>query len=152
MNQCICPTQPILPSGVLMPNNANLSSKMKQSMQIKNASKYGGMTFYNNSKIVNEIYIGKALNIHFYYQSTMLTFQEIIDKWVPFSDKYEDALNVAAVYITLLNVRKIPNNLMFPFYVKDDLVYALTIQNGNILMYRLNPFEKHYYAYKKDKN
>lgn len=145
---CICPTKAILPTGTLMPNSSNISSKMRQSKQIQ---RHYGMTFYNNNLTTLDVLIGTIQyikKISFYYKSTPVTFYDL--NWNSYGSSYEDSIKNAAIYLTLLSNKKIPNSVIFPFFTKDNLVYALGFQNGNIIHYTLNPVYAYYYAYKKD--
>lgn len=145
---CICPTKAILPTGTLMPNSSNLSTNMIQSKKIQ---RHTGMTFYNNNIIASDKFIGTIQyikKISFYYKSSPISFYEL--NWNSFGSTYEESIQIAAIYLTLLSNKKIPNSVLFPFFIKDNLVYALGIQNGNIIHYKLNPSYYYYYAYIKD--
>lgn len=143
-----CPIQPILPSGTLMPNSSNQSTKMIQAKKIKNNK---GMTFYNNQQIALDILIGVVQYIKhviFYYKSSPIPFYHL--NWTSYGNTYEESIELAAIYLTLLSNKKIPNSVIFPFFFKDNVVYALGLQNGSIIQYTINPADAYYYAYYKN--
>jgi hypothetical protein len=145
---CICPKKAILPSGTLMPNSSNLSTKTIQSKQLKTNL---GLTFYNNNVISFDILIGTIQyikKITFYYKSSPVPFHNI--QFTEYGSTYDESIQNAAIYLTLLSNKKIPNSILFPFYKKDNLVYALGFQKGNIIQYTINPCDSYYYAYYKN--
>lgn len=145
---CICPKKAILPTGTLMPNSSNLSTKMIQSKKIKTNL---GFTFYNNNPIVLDILIGNIQyikNMTFYYKSTPVPFYTI--QWNEYGSTFEESIQNAAIYLTLLSNKKIPSAVIFPFYIKDNEVYALGLKNGNIIQYIINPIDSYYYAFYKN--
>ncbi len=148
---CICPKKAILPSGTLKPNSSNLSTKMLQSKQIIN-SKYSGMTFYRNYTEYVDILIGTIQYIKqlsFYYKSNPIPFNILYSDWESYHSTYDEAIKYAAIYLTLLSTKKIPNNIVFPFFYKNNVVYSLGFQNGSIVHYTMNPADAYYYAYIK---
>jgi hypothetical protein len=143
-----CPIKPLLPTGTLMPNSSNQSTKMIQSKKIKNSI---GKTFYNNHQIIVDISIGSIQyikKVNFYYKSTPLPFHHL--NWNSYGETYTDSIELAAIYLTLLSNKKIPNSVIFPFYFKDNSVYALGLQNGSIIQYMVNPADAYFYAYYKN--
>lgn len=145
---CICPTKAILPTGTLMPNSSNLSTKMIQSKKIKTNL---GFTFYNNNPVVFDILIGSIQyikNMTFYYKSTPVPYYTI--QLTEYGSTFEESIQNAAIYLTLLSTKKIPSAVLFPFYSKDNEVYALGFQKGNIIQYTVNPIDSYYYAYYKN--
>ncbi len=145
---CICPKKAILPTGTLMPNTSNESTKMIQAKKIKTNL---GFTFYNNNPIVFDILIGTIQYIKimtFYYKSNPIPFYAM--QWNEYGSTYEESIQNAAIYLTLLSTKKIPNSVIFPFFTKDNLVYALGFQKGNIIQYTVNPYDSYYYAYYKN--
>ncbi len=144
---CICPKKAILPTGTLMPNSSNLSTKMIQAKKINTKL---GLTFYNNNPISFDILIGSIQyikNMTFYYKSTPLPFYEI--QWNTYGSTFDESIQNAAIYLTLLSTKKIPNAILFPFFTKDNQVYALGFQKGNIIQYTVNPIDSYYYAFYK---
>lgn len=145
---CICPKKAILPTGTLMPNSSNLSTKMIQSKKIKTNL---GLTFYNNNVVSLDILIGTIQYIKimtFYYKSSPVPFYHI--NWTNYGSTYEESIQNAAIYLTLLSNKHIPNYVIFPFYTNDNLVYALGFQKGNIVQYTVNPIDSYFYAYYKN--
>lgn len=145
---CICPKKALLPSGTLMPNSCNLSKKMIRSKQLR---RHTGMTFYNNTAVAVDVLIATIQyinSISFYYKSIPVSFYEL--SWSPYASTYAKAIEYAAIYLTLLSKKKIPNSVIFPFFIKDNLVYALGFQNGNIIQYTVYPSDSYYYAFIKN--
>jgi len=145
---CICPKKAILPTGTLMPNSSNESTKMRQSKKINTNL---GLTFYNNNPVVLDILIGTIQYIKkmtFYYTSSPIPFYGI--HWINYGSSYDESIQNAAIYLTLLSNKKIPTTVIFPFFIKDNLVHALGFQKGSIVLYTVNPVDSYYYAYYKN--
>lgn len=145
---CICPKKAILPSGTLKPNSSNLSTKRIQSNKITHSN---SMSFYRNVTISVDIPLGTIQYIKtfsFYYKAIPTTFYQL-EEWVEYASNYDDAIKNAAIYLTLLSNKRIPHNVIFPFFYKDNLVYSLGLLNGSITHYSVNPADAYYYAFIK---
>jgi hypothetical protein len=144
---CVCPSKANPLTGTLMPNSSNLSKKMIQSKKIRRTT---GMTFYNGNELTDDVFIGSIQyvdKISFYYKLYPVPFYSL--SWTSYDATYDESIKIAAIYLTLLSNIKFPNTLLFPFFTRDDLVYALGMHNGVVILHTVNPADSYYYAFKK---
>jgi len=144
----VCPTAPILPTGVLAPNSSNESRKMRQAQKIKNSSHHGGMKYVSNKpktdsniRLIGEVQYISSLT--FYYYAKPLTIEQFFSSfpWTNYGVTQQESLKLAVLYLTMLvNVqRRLSAEIKFPYYMtppgpeNNPRVYYLTYEDGCII-------------------
>lgn len=127
-----CPKRPILPQGVLNPDELHQSTAMKQAATIlRSKGSYRRNLSQDPFPILGTINSVRKLTFH--YSIYPVTVYQI--PWVPYASTQAEAYRLA--YLYLQSMTYLPTQgILFPYYTENDMVFYLfkegTIQYGSI--------------------
>ena len=127
-----CPKRPILPQGVLNPQELHQSTNMKEAATIQRSK----ATFTRHHTKDPFPLIGTIRGIKtltFYYSIHPVTVYEI--PWSPYASTKTEAYGLACLYMKEMTYFPI-QGILFPYFIENDTIYYIyrdgTIQSGSL--------------------